>query len=466
MPTIRIFKQYVRLPYVLLAAIDGLLLFACLYAGSLVRFGDLGHADAYMGDVLPRAVAFAFFMLAGMSAMGLYQYQQAQRLGEFCLRLGAAFAIGWLGLAVFYYVFPDLYSGRSVLLVSLLTAVAAVSIVRPLFFRVLNVQGLRKRVLVLGAGKAAEAIQASINSGQGSGLRVTGFMPAKDESPRLPARDLAHIAEGRLAEYCRRMRVEEIVLAADDRRNAFPMGELLECKLMGISIIEQTTFFEREDGRVRLEMLNPGWLVFSDGCSKNAFRSASKRAFDVAASVSLLLVSFPVMVVAAICIKLEDGLRSPVFYRQQRVGERGRLFDVLKFRSMTVDAEKDGKAKWANVGDSRITRVGAFIRRTRIDELPQIFNVLGGAMSFVGPRPERPVFVSDLGEKIPYYDERHTVKPGITGWAQVKYPYGASIEDAKNKLEYDLYYVKNHNLMLDLYVMMTTVEVVLFGKGR
>ncbi|MEM7707669.1 MAG: TIGR03013 family XrtA/PEP-CTERM system glycosyltransferase [Pseudomonadota bacterium] len=443
-----------------------MLLFACLYAGSLVRFGDLGQADAYMGDVLPRAVVFAFFMVTGMSAMGLYQYQRAQRLGEFCLRLGAAFAIGWLGLAVFYYLFPDLYSGRSVLLVSLLTAVAAVSIVRPLFFRVLNVQGLRKRVLVLGAGKAASAIRRSVQTEHGSALKITGFMPANRETPQLPQRDVANIAKGRLADYCRRMRVEEIVLAADDRRNAFPMSELLECKLMGISILEQTTFFEREDGRVRLEMLNPGWLVFSDGCSKNVFRTITKRAFDVAASVSLLAVSLPVMLLTALLIKLEDGLGAPVFYRQQRVGERGRLFDVLKFRSMSVDAEKDGKARWANKSDSRITRVGNIIRRCRVDELPQIFNVLGGEMSFVGPRPERPIFVAELGEKIPYYDERHTVKPGITGWAQVKYPYGASIEDSKNKLEYDLYYVKNHNLMLDLYVMMTTVEVVLFGKGR
>lgn len=466
MPTIRIFKQYVRLPYVLLAAVDGLLLFLCLYVGSLVRFGDLTNADAYMGDVLPRAVAFASFMLVGMSVMGLYQYQRAERLGEFCLRLGAALAIGWLGLAIFYYIFPDLYSGRSVLLISLVASVAAVSIFRPLFFRVLDVKGLRKRVLVLGAGNAAAQVRDTVRQSPSSGLKFAGFVPAKDQDRSLPPREITDIPDGRLADYCRRTKVEEIVLAADDRRNAFPMKELLECKLMGIPIIEHTTFFEREEGRVRLDSLHPGWLVFSDGCARNAFRTVSKRAFDIAASVSLLAVSIPVMIITAIMIKIEDGLGSSVLYRQQRVGEGGRLFDVLKFRSMREDAEADGKAKWASEQDPRITRVGSFIRRTRIDELPQVFNVLKGQMSFVGPRPERPQFVSQLGKKIPYYDERHVVKPGITGWAQVKYPYGASIDDARSKLEYDLYYVKNHTLMLDLYVMMSTIEVVLFGKGR
>lgn len=466
MPTIRIFKQYIRLPYVLLAAIDGLLLIACLYAGSLIRFGDLGQADSYMGDVMPRAMAFALFMLAGMSAMGLYQYQRANRLGEFCLRLGAAFAIGWLGLAVLYYLFPDLYSGRSVLLLSLLAAVAAVSIVRPIYFRILDVQKLKRRLLVLGAGDSAAGLLAVTGSEANNGLQITGFVPAKDQPTAVAEKHLAQVPEGRLVEYCKRLRIEEIVLAADDRRNAFPMKELLECKLQGIAIVEQMTFFEREQGRVRLDLLYPGWLVFCDGCAKSVFRMVSKRAFDIAASAALLVATLPVMLITMLMIKLEDGIRSPLIYRQQRVGEGGRVFDVLKFRSMTTDAEKDGKAQWAQKNDARITRVGNFIRRARIDELPQVFNVLRGEMSFVGPRPERPQFVSSLSTEIPYYDERHTVKPGITGWAQIKYPYGDSIDDARHKLEFDLYYVKNHNLMLDLYVMMTTVEVVLFGKGR
>ncbi|MEM9532829.1 MAG: TIGR03013 family XrtA/PEP-CTERM system glycosyltransferase [Pseudomonadota bacterium] len=466
MPTIRIFKQYVRVPYILLAAIDGLLLIACLYAGSLVRFGDLGQASIYMGDVMPRALAFAAFMLIGMSAMGLYQYQRAEKLGEFCVRLAAAFGIGWLGLALLYYIYPDLHSGRSVVLLSIVVAAAVVAIVRPLFFRLLDVQGLRKRILVLGAGEAAAKVQQTVNTTPSAGLRITGFVPARGQGATMPESQVVELPSGRLAEYCRRGRVEEIILAADDRRNAFPMGELLECKLMGIRILEQTTFYEREEGRVRLEMLHPGWLVFSDGCNQNVFRFVSKRAFDVAASICVLAASLPVMLLTAILIKIEDGVRSPILYRQQRVGERGRLFEVLKFRSMRVDAEKDGKAQWAQERDPRITKVGNFIRRTRIDELPQVFNVLSGEMSFVGPRPERPQFVSQLSEEIPYYSERHAVKPGITGWAQIKYPYGASVEDARKKLEFDLFYVKNHNLMLDMYVMMTTLEVVLFGKGR
>ncbi len=466
MPTIRIFKQYIRLPYVFLAGLDGLMMVLCLYAASLVRFGDLGAADVYMGDVLPRALTFALFMLIGMSAMGLYQFKRQEKLSQFCIRLVAALTAGWIGLAVLFYVYPGLYAGRSVLLFSLVAAVGAVCIVRPIFHRVMGFAGMRKRVLVLGAGETAKQIHASVAEIGGGALRITGFLPAKNQPTYVPKADLARANEDRIADYCRSERVEEIVLAADDRRNAFPMSQLLECKLMGIPIIECATFFEREEGRVKLDALYPGWLVFSDGCSQNIFRSTSKRAFDVVTSLCLLIGTLPVMVVAAILIKFEDGWQSPVFYRQQRVGERGKLFDVLKFRSMRVDAEKNGKAQWASERDPRITKIGGFMRKTRIDELPQVFNVLRGEMSFVGPRPERPQFTSELAQVIPYYDERHVVKPGITGWAQIKYPYGASIEDSRSKLEYDLYYVKNHNLMLDLYVMMTTFEVVLFGKGR
>lgn len=450
----------------MLAAIDGLLLFACLYAGSLIRFGNLDQADAFMGDVMPRAFMFALFMLVGMSAMGLYQYQRAEKLGQFFLRLGVAFTIGWLGLTVVYYVLPDLYSGRSVLLISLVTGVAAITIFRPIYFRIMDVDGLRRRTIVMGAGDSAANLLETMQLANKSGLKLTGFVAAENQSVSIPENRLLNVGKGQLANYCQRERIEEIVLAADDRRKAFPMRDLLECKLRGIAIVEQMTFFEREQGRVRLDLLYPGWLVFSDGCSRNVFRTVSKRAFDVAASTSVLILSLPIMLLTALLIKLEDGLGAPILYRQQRVGERGGLFDVLKFRSMSVNAEKDGKAQWAQKNDPRITRLGSFIRRTRIDELPQVFNVLKGEMSFVGPRPERPQFVSQLGEAIPFYDERHAVKPGITGWAQIKYPYGDSIEDGRSKLEYDLYYVKNHNLMLDLYVMMTTLEVVLFGKGR
>jgi sugar transferase (PEP-CTERM system associated) len=234
---------------------------------------------------------------------------------------------------------------------------------------------------------------------------------------------------------------------------------------MGVEVIDAAGFFEREMGKIMLDFVTPGWFAFADGFNASTWSLASKRIFDIAASFLLLMVTWPIMLVTIIAIWLEDGFAAPVVYRQERVGKNGETFQVLKLRSMRVNAEKDGQAVWAAVNDSRITRVGSFIRRTRIDELPQIINILAGDMALVGPRPERPEFVTDLESKIPYYEARHQVKPGIAGWAQLRYPYGASDEDARQKLQFDLYYVKNNSLFLDFMILLTTVEVVLFGQG-
>jgi sugar transferase (PEP-CTERM system associated) len=240
---------------------------------------------------------------------------------------------------------------------------------------------------------------------------------------------------------------------------------LLECRLAGVEVTDLVSFLERETGKVRLDVLNPSWMIFAKGFSRHPWRQVTSRTFDIIAAALLLIVTSPVIVLTAAAILVEDGPRAPIFYRQRRVGKDGRQFNLLKFRSMRPDAESDGKARWAVSGDSRVTRVGALIRKIRIDELPQLLIVLGGAMSFVGPRPERPEFVAELSETIPYYRERHCVKPGITGWAQLCYPYGSSERDAREKLQYDLYYVKNHSLVFDLMILLQTVEVVLLGKG-
>ena len=278
-----------------------------------------------------------------------------------------------------------------------------------------------------------------------------------------PERVLA--VEGNLLQLARQHSVDEIVVAMDDRRRAFPVQELLECRLSGIDVLDLVSFLERETGRVRLDVLNPSWMIFSDGFRRDPLRQFSERAFDLCASFGLLLVTWPLMLIAALVIKLEDGLSAPVFYRQARVGFEGRVFEVLKFRSMSTDAEIDGQARWADKDDARITRVGVVLRKLRIDELPQIINVFKGDMSFVGPRPERPEFVEALNERIPYYRERHYVKPGIKGWAQLCYPYGSSEHDALEKLQYDLYYVKNHSLLFDIIILLQTAEVVFWGKG-
>jgi sugar transferase (PEP-CTERM system associated) len=268
-----------------------------------------------------------------------------------------------------------------------------------------------------------------------------------------------------LKELCERLNIDELVVALQDRRQALPVKELLDCRLAGIGVIEFISFMERETGRIQLDLLSPGWMTFGEGFRRDGLRRFTSRALDFVASGLMVIAASPLMLLAALAIWLEDGRKGGgVLYRQNRVGVDGEVFALTKFRSMRVDAEAAG-AQWARKNDPRVTRVGAFMRKTRIDELPQLLNVLRGHMGFVGPRPERPEFVSELEEKIPYYSYRHTVKPGLTGWAQISYPYGSSIEDAKQKLQYDLYYVKNHNLLFDLTILVQTVEVVLMGKG-
>jgi sugar transferase (PEP-CTERM system associated) len=259
--------------------------------------------------------------------------------------------------------------------------------------------------------------------------------------------------------------VDEIVVAPDCRRGSLPLDELMACRLRGVHVNELNVFLEKQTGCANIDTLSPSWVVFDSGFSRGVVRSASKRAFDIAASLLLLFLALPLMLVTALLIKSESGFGGPIFYMQERVGEGGKTFRVIKFRSMHADAERDGVARWATSGDDRVTRIGRVIRKLRIDELPQVINVLRGEMSFVGPRPERPVFVEQLEREIPHYGLRHAVKPGITGWAQLRYAYGASVRDAEEKLKYDLYYVKNHSLLFDLLVLVQTVEVVLFGKG-
>jgi sugar transferase (PEP-CTERM system associated) len=257
-------------------------------------------------------------------------------------------------------------------------------------------------------------------------------------------------------------------VALDDRRLGFggkvSMHQLLDCKMNGANVVEALSFCEKELQQIELKLLYPGWLIFSDGFQFKAMRTYSKRAFDLIASSLLLALAWPLMMLTALAIAVESRFRHGVLYRQVRTGQGGKPFQLMKYRSMRPNAETSGP-EWARKNDDRITRVGGFIRMTRLDELPQIYNILKGDMSFIGPRPERPEFVAQLREEIPYYDERHRVKPGLMGWAQLCYPYGASIDDAEQKLRYDLYYIKNHSLLLDLMIVVQTVEVVLVGSG-
>ncbi|HBM49904.1 MAG TPA: UDP-phosphate galactose phosphotransferase, partial [Marinobacter sp.] len=297
------------------------------------------------------------------------------------------------------------------------------------------------------------------------GVRILGCVSDSD-SPVVSA-DRLITAPADFYQYCRQNRISEIVVLQQERRKAeggwLPVPELMECKLRGIAVTNGIDFYERELKKVKLDLVHPSWIVFSEGFQASRRQQWTKRIVDLTLGLFLLIITLPFMVFTAIAILLETG--RPVIYSQTRVGLLGREFRIFKFRSMRQDAEKDGKAQWASANDSRVTRVGAFIRNTRLDELPQIYNVIRGDMSIVGPRPERPEFVSELREKIPYYDTRHYVRPGLMGWAQLKYPYGASVEDARGKLEYDLYYSKNRSLLMDFLIMIQTAEVVLLGKG-
>jgi len=321
---------------------------------------------------------------------------------------------------------------------------------------------LKRRVLVLGAGDRAEMVRVSGLS-TANDVEFVCFLRVNDNERTIEGAQL-YDNNHSLKKYVNKFAVQEIVVAIEERRGSLPIDELLECKMEGCRIVEAMSFIERQSGTVSLKNVNPSWLVFSDG-----FNGASdvdrilKRVFDVATSLTLLTFSMPILLVTALLVKITS--KGPVFYRQERVGLNGHYFKVLKFRSMTHDAEADGVPKWAEKNDVRVTAVGRVIRASRIDEIPQIFNVLNGAMSFVGPRPERPYFVDQLESKIALYGERHRVKPGITGWAQLNYPYGGSEEDTKCKLEYDLYYIKNHSLFLDFLILIQTVRVVLWPDG-
>jgi sugar transferase (PEP-CTERM system associated) len=321
----------------------------------------------------------------------------------------------------------------------------------------------KRRVVIIGAGERAQRIK-QLGERSGAHFVPAAFvgLPGRGNSAECSYTLDETVDAERLAAFTRDCRASEIIIATDDRRG-LPVHPLLGCKARGIAVTDFLSFCERESGRVDLEALQPSWLIFSDGFRMSWVARAVKRSFDVVVSAAMLVLTLPLLLFTALAIKLEDG--GPIFYSQERVGLFGKTFTLYKFRSMRVDAESNNGPQWAEKQDARITRVGGFIRKVRIDELPQLANVLNGDMSFIGPRPERPYFVEQLNRHIPFYGERHAVKPGITGWAQIMYPYGASLQDARHKLSYDLYYVKNHTLLLDLIVLIQTVRVILFPDG-
>lgn len=441
-------------------ALELLLVLLAVRAAAWVRFlHDPDTHAAFVHEPL-RGLVVAVFITTAMAAFGLYHDYVRYQRHDLMLRLVLSFALGGIGLLVLYYLLPQVYIGRGVLAMALLLALLAVLASRKLAQRLFQGNGFKRRILVLGAGSNAALIQAGLIDHPS--ILLVGFVPLPNQ-PVMVADDLLVHPACSLAEFGKRLRVYEIVSAPDERRGGLPMEDMLACAQNGIMVSDLSSFLEREVGTVEIAAVDPSWLLFSGGFDRSLPRRLSKRFFDLVAASALLLVTWPLMLGVALGIWLESG--APVMFRQSRVGEGGRVFELLKFRSMRLDAEGDGVARWAQQGDARITRFGRFIRVTRLDELPQLFNVLRGQMSLVGPRPERPFFVDQLSGAIRYYPVRHCVKPGLTGWAQLRYPYGASVEDAREKLKFDLFYAKNHNLLFDLVILVQTLEVVVFRRG-
>lgn len=414
-------------------------------------------------SVAAPALVFALLMVGLNAAFGLYRRDRPLLFGEYTVRQAAALGIG---LPVAYVSLDNLPGGavfQQAFVPATLIAVAGLLAVRQVMASVVGRILPPHRVLVLGTGPQALAVETSLAAARHHGLGLVGFYPLEKITARSVSASRIVSSHLTLEETVRHLNIDEIIVAAQEQRGGvLPLRALLECRLSGVLVTDLARFYERVHGRLLIDSLKASWLIYGDGFRQTWFRAFVKRGFDIIVVMALLPIALPIMAVMALLISVEGR---PIIYKQERVGLRGKTFTLLKFRSMAKDAEKDGQASWARVNDSRVTRVGRFMRRTRIDELPQLINVLKGEMSFIGPRPERPPFVATLTKKIPFYAVRHSVKPGLTGWAQVRYTYGGNVEESVKKLEYDLYYVKNHSLLLDLLILIKTVRVVLLGVG-
>jgi len=441
---VRIFGHSVKMQVLLLAMIEALTVYAAIFLiATLVVHSPDGPSGLTSAATLP-AVLIVVLMLA----LGTYEPDARANMATMTERLGVACIIGaGLGFGI-VYLLGDIWVSPLYAIACASFSYVAVSVARYIFGRVLNYVPLQRRILVIGDHAASDTVRAVAQVGSGGGT-VIGAIRTADVHQTLLGRAQA-------------MDVTDIVVA--DRSAPLPATALLDCKATGIRILDSLDFGEQETGKVDLEHLYPARFVFASNIGYAGWSMRAKRLLDIAISGMAIIALSPVLLLAALAIRLDSP--GGIFYRQTRVGLNGAPYEIVKFRSMRSDAEAAGsKPQWAQENDSRVTRVGRFLRQTRIDELPQILNILRGEMSLVGPRPERPFFVEQLEEAMPFYAERHRVKPGLTGWAQIKYRYGATEEDAREKLRYDLYYVKNFNVLLDIFIMMRTVRVVLWPDG-
>ena len=434
-------------------------------AVGLAAYIRLGRLElSWAGDLLPKAVLIAFVAQLCLYFADLYDFRVITDLRELFIRAVQALGATSLILAGTYFWLPDLIVGRGVFMLAAVFVIVLVFGWRIAFEWGTHRIGPRERLLLVGTSDAAVRLAKELYDRRDLGVEIVGFIdpdPARVGEPLINPGIIGTVED--IPAIVRARSVDQVVVSLSDARGKLPMDKLLEMKLDGVSFEHLASVYEKYTGKIAVENLRPSWLIFSPGFKKSRFQQFAKRALDVFMSLVGLIVAAPIMLAVAAAVRLTS--RGPVLYSQQRVGQHGRVFTVHKFRSMQDDAEKETGAVWARVNDDRITPLGYFLRRTRLDELPQLWNVLSGHMSFVGPRPERPEFVSSLTHQIPFYGQRHTVRPGLTGWAQVRYTYGASVEDAMQKLQFDLFYIKNMSIALDLFIIAKTVKTVLMQRG-
>ena len=461
---IRILNQYYPLRNLLFFLMESVLIVLSILMAVWLRFGNDFSPITDYEMAIPKVLLIAAVCQLSLYYFDLYDFRITNSYIELGIRLLQSLGSSSIALAVLYYLFPSLIIGRGIFLITLTILTVFIVSWRMLYNWILKTRSFTERVLILGSGELAGDIARAILEKKDSGFFVVGFLENDTQLIGVSIVNPKVIGTyGQLPEIVEKEEVDRIVVAIQQRRGQMPVKELLECRLKRIKIEEGSSFYERLTGKIAVQSIYPSWLIFSGGFKRLIISNTVKRCFEIIISVMVLILILPVILITAFLIKIDS--RGPIFFTQKRAGKDGKEYKLIKFRSMREDAEANTGPVWAQVNDNRITRVGSVIRKARIDEIPQIFNVLKGDMSIVGPRPERPFFVKKLEKKIPYYSQRLCVKPGVTGWAQVKCDYGASVEDSIKKLQYDMYYIKNMSVCLDLLIIFETIKVVLFGKG-
>lgn len=446
----------------ILAFGDLLIVTFAYFFGLMLRLGGPGSWPENKMVLLGQLSLFAFSVILSGMVFDLYNRNRSLNRTKLITRLGVTLAGAFLLLVSTFYLFPALVIGRGVLLSTLAMFAACQYLWHCYSSYIFRIPGFNQRCLIIGVGDLAQEM-ANIVQSHPESYHLVGFIQPPDAEVKIDAAKIIGLMRS-LPESAVRERVGKIIVALSERRGVLPYRELLSCRFAGIEVVDAVTFYEQATGKIKIKDTNPDWFIYSQGFSFGNVIRVVKRGLDIfLASIGIIL-TLPLLPLIALAIKLESP--GPVLFSQVRVGEYGHEFKIYKFRSMRNDAEAASGAVWAQERDPRITRVGNFLRKTRLDEIPQLYNVLVGDMALVGPRPERPEFVIQLDMQIPYYGKRHSLKPGVTGWAQVRYPYGATVEDSLMKLKYDLYYIKNFSLLFDLKIILETVRVVLFGKGR